>query len=439
MANPLTDNRSENAFVDYKLPLAREQAIVEANRCLFCADAPCIKACPTRIDIPQFIRKISTDNVKGAARTIFEANILGMSCARVCPVEVLCVGACVYNLERVPPIQIGKLQRYATDAAFERGWRFAEAGQDTGKSVGLIGGGPASLAAAHELRRFGHRCTIYEKRSNLGGLNTSGVAPYKMRADKALDEVEWVLGIGGIDVRLNVSIGDDVQLAELEAQHDAVFVGVGLGADAKLRIPGDDLPGVHGAVEWIEHMKLNCVELEKVYSCVVVGGGNTAIDAAREVIGLGVPHVTMLYRGTEQDFSGYWHELNASKVEGVRVEWMGVAVAFEGKNRVERVRCERAYQKRASGSEFVLDADLVLVAIGQSRLGDLLEGLDGIRVDRGRILTDMNGFTGRKGWFGGGDCTNGGKEVVNAAAEGKAAARAINACLALREAGSNHA
>src|ERR1022692_1566136 len=172
----LSRDRSESVFEDYKGSYSRDQAVAEANRCLFCTDAPCVKACPTHIDIPQFIRKIATDNVKSSARTIFDANILGMSCARVCPVEVLCVGDCVYNEMHMPPIQIGKLQGYSTDKAFDAKWRFFEAGKDTGKSVGLIGGGPASLAWAHELRRFGHRVTIYEKRPSLGGLNTTGVA-----------------------------------------------------------------------------------------------------------------------------------------------------------------------------------------------------------------------------------------------------------------------
>src|SRR5689334_10556748 len=176
MPDRLTNDRSETVFGDFKGEYTREQARVEANRCLFCADAPCIKACPTKIDIPQFIRKISTDNLKGSARTIFDANILGMSCARVCPVEVLCVGDCVYNEMGVDPIQIGKLQRYATDKAFDAGWRFFEAGKDTGKSVGLVGAGPASLSAAHELRRQGHAVTIYDKRDVVGGLNTTGVA-----------------------------------------------------------------------------------------------------------------------------------------------------------------------------------------------------------------------------------------------------------------------
>src|SRR4051812_40109062 len=199
-SSPLPVDRSETVFADAKPPMTRDQAVAEANRCLFCSDAPCINACPTRIDIPQFIRKISTDNVRGSAKTIFDANILGMSCARVCPVEVLCVGDCVYNEMGVDPIQIGKLQRYSTDKAFEAGWRFFEAGKDTGKSVGLVGAGPSSLAAAHELRRQGQRVTIYDKRAVVGGLNTTGVAPYKMKADRSLDETAWVLGIGGIEI-----------------------------------------------------------------------------------------------------------------------------------------------------------------------------------------------------------------------------------------------
>lgn len=443
MSDHLRESRSETVFTDYKLPLAREQAIVEANRCLFCTDAPCIKACPTRIDIPQFIRKISTDNVKGSARTIFEANILGMSCARVCPVEVLCAGACVYNLEEMPPIQIGRLQRYATDAAFENGWRFFEAGPHTGKSVGLIGGGPASLAAAHELRRFGHRCTIYEKRSTLGGLNATGVAPYKMKADRALEEVEWILAIGGIDVQLGVSVGDDVSLADLESRHDAMFVGVGLGADSTLGIPGEELPGVRGAVEWIEEMKLGQVRAQDVERCVVVGGGNTAVDAVREALGLGIQSVTMLYRGVEPGMSGYEHEWHAAKVQGARVQWRAIPIAFEGGGKLERVRCVRLDEDKRviAGSEFAIEAELVLMAIGQSKLGHMLAGLEGIRVDRGRIVTGGDGETGRKGWFAGGDCANGGTEVVNAAAEGKAAARAIHAYLAgeVGESGGNHA
>ena len=427
-----THQRSESAFTDYKLPLLRDAAVAEANRCLFCHDAPCIKACPTAIDIPQFIRKIATDNVRGSAKTIFESNILGMSCARVCPVEVLCVGACVYNELEQPPIEIGKLQRYATDRAYEAGWTFFEAGRPTGKRVALIGAGPASLAAAHELRRFGHACTIFEKRAVVGGLNATGVAPYKMRADRAMTEVEWVLSIGGIEVRTGVSVGTDVTPEALEREFDAVFVGVGLGADSRLGVPGEELAGVHGAVAWIESMKLGRVDVGAIRRAAVIGGGNTAIDVVREVAGLGIPHVEMIYRGTREGMSGYAHEWTAALAEGAHAEWRAVATAIEGgAGRVERVRCVRVDEnKRAiAGSEFVVEADLVLLAIGQSKLGAMLAGLGGIAVESGRIRTDATGFTGRSKWYAGGDCTNGGKEVVNAAAEGKRAARAIDAAL----------
>jgi len=435
--NELEKDRAESKFGDFKEAYTPEQAAVEANRCLFCSDAPCVKKCPTHIEIPQFIRKIATGNVKGSARTIFDANILGMSCARVCPVEVLCVGDCVLNEMGVPPIQIGKLQRFSTDHAFEAGWRFFEAGEPTGKSVALIGGGPASLAAAHELRRLGHACTIYEKRSVLGGLNTTGIAPYKMRADRSVEEVKWVLGIGGVEVKTGVAAGTDVSLEELEKKHDAVFVGVGLGPDTKLGLPGEDLAGVRGAVEFIEDVKLGKVDLSKVRRTVVVGGGNTAIDAVREAKGLGVPVATLLYRGKEEKMPGYAHEWKAAKTEGATAVFQALPVAFEGQGRVERVRCVRMDDQKQpiGGSEFTEAADLVLLAIGQAKLGEMLAALDGIRIERGRLVTDEHGFLGRKGWYAGGDCANGGKEVVNATAEGKLAANAIHRFLT----GASHA
>jgi glutamate synthase (NADPH/NADH) small chain len=431
MTAPLPAQRSETAFADFKLPLMRDAAVAEANRCLFCSDAPCVNACPTHIDIPQFIRKIATDNVHGSAKTIFESNILGMSCARVCPVEVLCVGACVYNDLEQPPIAIGKLQRYATDTAFEKGWRFFEAGKPTGRKVALIGAGPASLAAAHELRRLGHACTIFEKRATIGGLNTFGVAPYKMKADRSLTEAEWVLAIGGIEVKTGVTVGKDITLEQLEKDFDAVFMGAGLGADSALGIPGENLQGVHGAVAWIEHMKLAKADMGAVKHAVIVGGGNTAIDAVREVRGLGVPSVNMLYRGTREGMSGYQHEWDAALQEGVSATWQSLPVAFEGSGRVQRVQCVKldASKKPIAGTEFTLQADLVLLAIGQSKLGDMLASLGGITVNKGVIQVNAHGFTGRAKWYAGGDCTNGGKEVVNAAAEGKAAARAIDAAI----------
>lgn len=431
MSQPhLPDDRSETGFVDFKAPYDAQQAAVEANRCLFCYDAPCIEACPTGIDIPQFIRKIATGNVKGSARTIFDSNILGMSCARVCPVEVLCVGKCVYNQMGVPPIQIGRLQRFATDAAFEAGWRYFEAGEDTGFSVGLVGGGPASLACAHELRRLGHAVTIYERNGVLGGLNTTGVAPYKMRADKSIEEASWVLGIGGIEIQSAVSIPHDVSWAALNRRHQALFLGFGLGPDRLLEIPGDDLAGVEGAVAFIERFKSSRVDLSHVKRAVVIGGGNTAVDAVRELIGLGVADVTMVYRGDESGMSGYVHEWEVAKKQGARGIWRALPSAYLGDGAVSGVRLARlGADKRPTGEQQVIEADLVLVAIGQGRLTEIVKGLDGVQVADGRVVVDGLGATGRPGVFAGGDCANGGKEVVNAAAEGKTAAQGIHAWL----------
>ena len=425
----LPSTRSETTFVDAKRGYSPLQALTEAHRCLYCVDAPCVQACPTAIEIPEFIRKIATGNLRGSARTIFAANIFGMSCARVCPVEVLCVGSCVFNEMDAPPIEIGKLQRFATDAAFERGDRFFAAGPASGKRVALLGGGPASIAAAHELRRRGHACTIFEQGQLLGGLSTTGVAPYKMRADRATEEVDWVLGIGGVEVRLGVSVGRDISVQDLLQSYDAIFVGLGLGADRLLQLPGADLQGVRGAVDWIAAFKTGTISLQGVKSAVVIGGGNTAVDAVRELHGLGVPEVTMAYRGDETRMSGYEHEWRVAKVAGVRGLWNVQPLAYEGDGgRVGAVRFAKLDDQRQpiAEREPVVAADLVLLAIGQGRLGALLGDIEGISLDRGRLLVDAEGRTQNPKIFAGGDCANGGKEVVNAVAEGKRAAIAID-------------
>ncbi len=423
----ISDTRAETVFEDYKPPYGDAQAFMEANRCLFCVDAPCVTACPTSIDIPQFIRKIATANVRGSARTILASNILGRACARVCPVEVLCVGECVLNEAGIPPIQVGKLQRYSTDKALNEGWRFFEAGADSGKSVGLVGGGPATIAAAHELRRHGHACTIYEKRDVLGGLNTWGVAPYKLTADASVEEIDHVLAIGGVEVRYGAAVGVDVSWDELLEKHDALFIGFGLGPDRHLGLPGEDLKGVYGAVENIEMLKLRPLEISGAKQVVIVGGGNTAIDCVREAQVFGGTEVVMVYRRDEASMSGYAHEWDIAKVKGARGEWRALPVAYEGGEQVERVRCVRLDDQRQpiAGSEFVVPAEIVLVAVGQGKLGDLVAPL-GLNTEWGRIVVDEQGATSRAGVWAGGDCVNGGKEVVNAVADGQNAAIAID-------------
>jgi glutamate synthase (NADPH/NADH) small chain len=334
----------------------------------------------------------------------------------------------VFNEMDQPPIQIGKLQRYATDHAYEQGWRYFEAGEASGKSVALLGAGPASLAAAHELRRHGHACTIYEKRSVTGGLNTTGVAPYKMKADRSELEADWVLAIGGIEVKHGVEVGTDISLEELLETHDALFLGMGLGEDRYLQVAGEDLSGIYGAVDYIERFKLGQVDLSGVRSAVVIGGGNTAIDAVRELAGLGVDDVTLVYRGQEAAMSGYVHEWKAAKVEGVRGRFQTQPVGYAGSDGVSAVKCVSLDENKQAlaGTEHDVPAQLVLLAIGQGKLGELVAGLDGLELKNGCVVVDQNGATGRDGVFAGGDCANGGKEVVNGAAEGKRAARAIH-------------
>lgn len=433
----LASDRLEREIPDLKPALTRDQAVAEANRCLYCYDAPCVAACPTDINIPEFIKRIATDNVKGAAKTILEANILGHSCARVCPVEVLCAGNCVYAEKGEPPIMIGKLQRYATEYAYDHNIQFFQAGPRSGKRVALVGGGPASLAAAHELVKAGHEAVVFEGRSMPGGLNTTGVAPYKYQAEDALAEVAYIQQIG-VEIRTNTLIGRDVAFEAIERDFDAVFLGVGLGPDSRLGIPGEDLPGCTGAVAWIERMKTEPgFKLEGVKRALVIGGGNTAIDAVRELKHLGVEHVTMVYRRGEAEMSGYAHELAWARQEGVQIEYWAAPVALEGVSRVTALRCARTRlaadgKLETTSEQFVLEAELVLRATGQEKLTAMLGEIGGLVIEKGRVVVDpTTGQTGNPKYFAGGDCANGGKEVVNAAAEGKRAAKGIDAFLRL--------
>ncbi len=414
--------RLELRMPDLKPTYSEGDAVTEANRCLFCHDAPCVTACPTGIDIPGFIKKIATGNLAGSAQRILSANLLGYSCARVCPVEVLCVGACVYNVWHRSPIQIGRLQRYAVERTFESGraQRLFERTGPTGKKVACVGAGPSSLAAAGYLALEGIETVVFEKQSLPGGLNTTGVAPYKMHAEDSLWEVEFIRSLG-VTIREGVEVGRDLPVSDLLRDYDAVFLGVGLGKDSRLEVPGADGPGVVGATAWIEEMKLSAkASVEGIRRAVVVGGGNTAIDAARELARLGVPDVVIAYRRTEAEMPGYRHELEAARKEGVRLVERAVpsAVVRDPAGMVVVVKLE-------DGRE--LPADLVVTAIGQARLEKLLASFPGLRRDgKGRIVADPEtGKTGNQKTYAGGDAVSGGQEVVNAAQEGKRAAREI--------------
>jgi dihydropyrimidine dehydrogenase (NAD+) subunit PreT len=422
--------RLESRLPESKPQYSPGEAHAEAERCLFCTDAPCVTACPTEIDIPGFIRQIATGDTLGAARTIFTQNILGYSCARVCPVEVLCVGACVYNPWHKPPIQIGRLQRFATEATLDaeaRGGPKALRPKGmvaTARKVALLGAGPASLACAAYLALEGHRPVIFEKRTLPGGLNTTGIAPYKIHTEDALREVDYVRSLG-VEIRCGVEAGVDVSVASLRDDYDAVFLGLGLGADTRLGVPGEDGPGVWGATAFIEAMKNTAgFALPTERKALVVGGGNTAIDVARELSQLGVGEVAMVYRRGVADMSGYTHEMDLARREGVllHTHCTPVAVLRDAAGAVTGLRV-----RRADGREDDLTADLIVLAIGQQKLRALAAEFEGVSLDR-RGCVEVDAATRRTGnakVYAGGDCINGGKEVVNAVADGREAARAM--------------
>jgi glutamate synthase (NADPH/NADH) small chain len=437
-AQQIAKERLERELPDGKPLLTPGEARAEAERCLFCHDAPCVTACPTEIDIPLFIKKIASGNVTGSANTIFESNILGYSCARVCPVEVLCVGACVYNDWHRAPIQIGKLQRFATETSLARAAKVGKVPltpkpkSAASKRVALIGGGPASLACAGYLALEGHHAVIFERNNLPGGLNTTGVAPYKLHADDALREVDFVASLG-VEIRTGIEIGKGVSTESLLNEYDAVFIGIGLGADTRLNVPGEDGPGVYGATAFIERMKNDPgFSIAGMKQVLVVGGGNTAIDVARELALLGVPDVAMVYRRGAEHMSGYVHEMAAARSEGVRLVQKAQPVAVlrdEGGNgNVKALRVALTENGApVAGTELDLACDTVVLAIGQSKLRQLASELPGVELDaRGCVVVEGGSRrTGNPRVYAGGDCINGGKEVVNAVADGRDAARAM--------------
>jgi len=423
------------SFAEIHPPLGPREALVEANRCLYCFDAPCANACPTHIDVPAFIKKIASGNPGGSAITILNANILGLSCARVCPVEVLCEGACVMHRHNQRPIEIGRLQRHAMDRFYEAGRRLPVAALDQPGRVACIGAGPASLACAAALRQRGFAVTIFDSRPLAGGLNTYGVAEYKLRSSDSLREVELVRSLG-VQFQLSVEIGGERRIKELEDQFDVIFLAVGLGPVQPLDIPGENLPGVIDALRFIAEYKTHR-GAPVGRRVVVVGGGNTAIDAATAALRLGAEEVHVIYRRSETEMPAFEFEYDLAKQEGVRFHWLAQPVAIHGAEAVESVECVRMelgppdrkgrrQPQQIPGSNFRLSCDMVIPSIGQSRLLDFLSQFRDIRLTSGCVdVHPSTGQTTNPRYFAGGDCVNGGREVVDAVAEGNRAAAAI--------------
>jgi dihydropyrimidine dehydrogenase (NAD+) subunit PreT len=429
-------------FADIAPPMAPDEALAEATRCLFCFDAPCTRACPTHIDVPRFIRQILHRDDLGAARTILDANIFGGSCARACPTEVLCEGACVDRTLLKAPVQIGRLQRHACDAAAASGVNFFEPGPPTGKRVAVIGSGPAGLSCAHELRRRGHEVVVFEARGLPGGLDALGIAAYKISTEFALAEIEAIRRIG-IEIRFDHRVNGD-EVRALLGSFDAVFLGIGLGRTLPLGIDGEDLEGVWEALEFIfqTHTRpfTECLIGNDV---LVLGAGNTAIDVATAAKRLGAETVTIAYRRSEALMPAFAYEYALAREDGIRFEWFAQPVRIVARGRqacgVEFVRTAledpRSRQGRVAplaGSNFVLPADMVVKALGQEPLLDLLATLPDLAQQQGRILVERaSGATSVPRLFAGGDCLRNGGEVVDAVEDGKIAARGIHAALGL--------
>src|SRR5690349_5842851 len=448
----LTPEQIEENFADINPPLTPALALEAASRCLFCYDAPCIKACPTEINIPQFIRQIVTDNLTGSARTILSANVLGHSCGRVCPTSVLCEGACVLNAEGKKPVEIGRLQRYAVDHVLDRKIQVLKPSPANGHRVALIGAGPASLSCAVELRKLGYATVIYEAKANPGGLNTYGIAAYKMRAADAIREIEMIRELG-VEIRTGVMVGKDISLPQLDREFESIFIGVGLGSTEELHIENERVRRVVDALSFIERTKTNGLEHVQVGTRVaVIGGGNTAIDVATAARRLGTEVVYMIYRRSREEISAFDYEYELAQADGVTFVWQAapVRVVPDARGRAVGLVCVktelgptdqsgRRSPRLIPGTEFTLEVDMIVKALGQKKL-EFLKEIPGLELNRGRVVVNPETMqTSNPKYFAGGDCVNGGAEVVDAVAHGKRAARGIHLALESRRKEVAHA
>lgn len=426
-------------FADLHPRLAAREARVAAERCLFCHDPPCVEACPTAIDIPLFIRQIAAGNPQGAARTILDANILGGMCARVCPTDTLCEGACVRELAEGKPVEIGRLQRYATDAVFAAGRQLYRQGPSTGRRVAVVGAGPAGLACAHKLATLGHHVTLLEAREKPGGLNEYGIAAYKTPGGFAQEEVHYILGVGGIELRCDVRLGRDVTLGELRRDFDAVFLGLGLGGVNALGIDEGGLEGVMDAVAYIAALR-QAEDLSRLpvgRRIVVIGGGMTAIDVASQTKRLGAEEVTIVYRRGPAQMGASRYEQELAQTDGVLIRhWLRPKRLLGEAGRLTAVELEYTRADGGSlvgtGETLTLPCDQLFKAIGQVFVpSDLAGGGELLELEGGRIRVDAERRTSLPGVWAGGDCVLGGRDLTVVAVEdGKRAALSIDRHLA---------
>ena len=425
---------SEN-FSDSHPPLNSGNAIVEANRCYFCFDAPCIDACPTAIDIPNFIRKISTGNLKGSARDIFSQNIMGGMCARVCPTETLCEGACVRETQDHQPVRIGELQRYATDSYLETSETFFERAESSGKKIAVVGGGPAGLSCAHRLAVLGHHAVVFEAREKLSGLNEYGIAAYKTVNDFAQREVDFILNIGGIETRTNQRLGQDVKLGDLRQEFDAVFLSVGLGDVNSLGLESEEIAGVYDAVDTILELRqsVNLAELSVGRRVIVIGGGSTAIDIAVQSKKLGAEDVTLAYRRGPEQMNATWKEQEFAQTNGVRVKHWVAPKSLRSENghvtgiEFECMELNLEGKLRGTGEFRHMEADVVFKAIGQLLEDSVFSGSEMPAIEGGKINVNLEFETSLPGVWAGGDCVGSGEDLtVQSVEDGKQAALSIH-------------
>jgi len=441
---PASDKAFEENFAQIKPLMNDTQAFYESSRCLFCYDAPCVTACPTGIDIPLFIRQISSGSNDGAAKTIYDSNWFGHSCGQVCPTEVLCEGACVYNHQDVTPIDIGRLQAYATDKVIQGKKNLFLVGEPNGKKVAIIGAGPAGISCACELRTYGYEVDIFEAKSKPSGLTVYGVAPYKITNKAALDEMAYLQKQFQYKIHYNKPIKSEKDLKKLEKDYKAIFIGIGLGETSGIGLPGDNLENCVGAVEFVEKLRMGHHKTKVGTKVVVLGGGNTAMDAASESARMGAEEVTLAYRRSRDEMGAYEFEYDLAKGVGANGVFNLTPLEILGKKKVEGVRFIRnksAYGKieAIKGSEFVVECDMVILATGQSKQVNFLEKIEGLTLDkkgrimdnRGRIVVNPKTHqTNNPKYFAAGDAVNGGVEVVNAVYEAKIAAKGIHKYLA---------